>query len=98
QLRSSKQRSHQATLAILNANANPDAFRVHPTIPVYLEGCRRWADRSGYSLDEFWLHDPELNGARLNRILHARGISGVLVVGLMHQTRLPERFLPTWEE
>ena len=52
----------------------------------YLEG--------GYSLDEFWLHDKNLDGNRLNKILRTRNIRGVIVVGLMKENRLPDRFLP----
>ena len=98
QLRSEAESGHKATLALLNANEDRNAFQSHPTIPTYIEGCRRRAARNGYSLDEFWLHDPMLDGARLNRILRMRNIRGVIVVGLMNSNRLPDRFLPTWEE
>jgi len=98
ELRGSRSPAFQAPLAILNAHTDPQAFRTHPTIPSYVEGCRRRAKELGYSLDPFWLHDPELDGKRLNRILRARGIRAVLVVGLMRENRLPERFLPTWRE
>lgn len=59
---------------------------------------KRRAAFHGYKLDTFWLHDPELYGERLNRILKARGIRGVLIVGLMKENRLPERFAATWAE
>ena len=97
QLRAGAAAGHKATLALLNAHEDRDAFRTHPTIPTYLEGCRRRAFQMGYSLDEFWLHDPALDGVRLNKILRARNIRGVLVVGLMNTNHLPESFLPTWE-
>jgi DNA-binding LacI/PurR family transcriptional regulator len=98
ELRGGRSQGFQSTLAILNAHTDSQAFRTHPTIPTYVKGCRRRADELGYSLDEFWLHDPELNGTRLNRILRSRGIRAVLVVGLMKENRLPPRFLPTWRE
>lgn len=84
------------TLALLNAHRDRAAFRTHPTIPAYIEGCRRRAAHQGYTVDEFWLHDPALDGARLNRILRARGIRGVIVVGMMDENRLPENFAATW--
>ena len=84
------------TLALLNAFRDRDAFHTHPTIPAYVEGCRRRAAFQGYSVDTFWLHDPELDGARLNRILQARGIRGLIVIGMMDENRLPERFATTW--
>jgi len=97
ELRKSPASRSRHTLALLNAHADRDAFRVHPTIPVYVEGCRRRALAQGYGTDKFWLHDPALDGPRLNRILQARGIRGVIVIGLMEENRLPERFLPTWK-
>ncbi len=97
QLRASRSPRHQSALALVNANLDPCAFTRHPTVPVYVEGCRRRAAELGYSLDEFWLHDPALDGPRLNRILRARNIRGAVIVGLMNENILPARFLATWK-
>ncbi|MGZ0709957.1 LacI family DNA-binding transcriptional regulator [Coraliomargarita sp. W4R53] len=97
ELRSGSSKGPKASLALLNANQDPHAFTRHPTIPSYVQGCQRRAQQMGYSLDNFWLHDPELNGRRLNQILKARGIRGVVIVGLMRNNRLPESFGETWE-
>jgi len=96
-LRSDAARVPKATLALINANEDREALTAHPTIPTYVGGCRTRAAHLGYGLDTFWLHDPELNGTRLNRILKARSIRGVILVGLMHSNRLPESFSQTWE-
>jgi LacI family transcriptional regulator len=96
ELRRSGERRRSHALALINAYPARDAFRRHPTIPAYVEGCRRRASFHGFGLDTFWLHDPDLDGARLNRILQARGIRGVIVVGTMDDPRLPERFRETW--
>jgi len=96
ELRKAHPAGYRRTLAILNANQDPHAFTKHPTVPNYVEGCRRRATFHGYKLDEFWLQDPALNGDRLDRILRARGIRGALVVGLMKENQLPERFASTW--
>ncbi len=98
ELRRAKSPGFQSSLGLLNANTDRDAFRRHPTIPAYVRGCQKRAVELGYTLDEFWLHEPDLDGERLNAILRARGIRGLLVVGLMRENRLPERFLPTWQE
>lgn len=98
QLRKNGPGGYRATLALLNANEDRNAFRDHPTIPSYVEGCRRRAGQGGYVLDEFWLHDPDLDGGKLNRILRSRNIRGVIVVGLMNDNHLPERFLTTWKK
>jgi LacI family transcriptional regulator len=96
ELRRSRANPRRHTLALLNAYRSKDAFRRHPTIPVYVEGCRRRAASLGYGVDSFWLHEPELDGPRLNRILEARGIRGLVVIGTMDDPHLPERFSETW--
>jgi LacI family transcriptional regulator len=97
ELRKSKTGPSRHTLALLNAHSTRDAFRRHPTIPAYVEGCRRRAAAQGYGVDIFWLQDPELDGKRLNRILRARGIRGLIVVGTMDDNHLPDRFAQTWD-
>jgi LacI family transcriptional regulator len=97
ELRKSQTGPSRHTLALLNAHRTRDAFQRHPTIPAYVEGCRRRAAAQGYGIDSFWLQDPELDARRLNRILQARGIRGLIVVGTMHDNHLPERFSETWD-
>jgi len=96
ELRSGSRSKASASLALLNAHHEKSAFTQHPTIPTYVDGCKRRAQQLGYGLDTFWLHDPDLDGRRLNRILKARGIHGVVIVGLMRSNRLPEAFAETW--
>ncbi len=97
ELRKAHPAGYRRTFALLNANLDLRAFTRHPTIPAYVAGCRRRAALHGYKLDEFWLHDPGLYGEQLNRILRARGIRGIIVVGLMKENRLPPRFSVTWQ-
>ena len=85
------------TIALINANKNPNSTREHPTLPTYVEGIRRAADRMGYGIDEFWLHDPALDGDSLSRILKSRGIRGGIVVGLFDDNMLPEKFSALWK-
>jgi LacI family transcriptional regulator len=96
-MRRAKQPTFQATIAVINANQDPTALTDHPTIPVYVEGIKRRAQALGYRLDTFWMHDPEIDGDRLARILAARGIRGAVLVGMMKQNRLPEHFFPVIE-
>jgi LacI family transcriptional regulator len=98
QLRASRTTRLQAKLALVNANRDADAFRNHPTIPTYVEGCESRAAKLGYSFDRFWLHDPTLNAARWLRILHTRGIKGLVLVGLMDTNHLPDHLRPVWEQ
>lgn len=86
----------RATLALLNANLDDKAFVRHPTIPSYVEGCRRRATQLGYALDEFWLHDPGWKAGSLDRIVDSRNIRGAVVIGRMQDNRLPDKFCSLW--
>jgi LacI family transcriptional regulator len=98
QLRASRATRFRAKLALVNANKDAAAFETHPTIPTYVEGCESRAASLGYGFDRFWLHDPTLNAARWRRILQARGIKGIILVGLMDTPQLPEEFRPVWRQ
>ena len=86
------------TIAMINANEMKDACTKHPTVPRYVEGVRRAAAREGFSIDEFWLYDPKLNGKKLASILNTRGIKGGIVVGLMNSNKLPAGFKNIWRD
>lgn len=96
QLRSARTRRFQAKLALVNANLDPAAFRDHPTIPSYVEGCENRAATLGYDFDRFWLHDPDLTAERWLRILTTRGIKGLVIVGLMDTNQLPAKLEAVW--
>jgi LacI family transcriptional regulator len=98
QLRQSRSPGFQATLAVINAHENPDAFNRHSTIPHYIQGCRRRARQLGYQLDEFWMHQPDMPAQRWLSIFRARNIRGILIVGMMRHNRLPARLAPLWDE
>lgn len=98
ELRQTRSPGFQATLAMINANENPDAFTNHPTIPAYVTGCRQRAEQLGYHLDEFWMHEPNMPVARWQSIFRTRGIRGIVIVGMMKQNRLPAHLAPLWEE
>ena len=98
QLRRTGSTQFTPTLALLNANENPHATTQHPTVPVYVRGIQRRALELGYSLDEFWLHTPQMTGLRLASILRARGIRGAVIVGLLHDNKLPPAMRQLWDE
>ncbi|MEX0330783.1 MAG: LacI family DNA-binding transcriptional regulator [Puniceicoccaceae bacterium] len=85
---------YRATLALVNANEDRQAFVRHPTIPEYVAGARGRAELMGYSLDTFWLYEPDMSGERLCSVMTARGIKGALIVGLMDDANFPEKLLP----
>jgi LacI family transcriptional regulator len=97
QLRANQTPRFQAKLALINANPDPKAFTEHPTIPTYVEGCKRRASPLGYDFDTFWLHDIKLTPKRLLRILRTRNINGLILVGLMDTAALPELYESIWQ-
>lgn len=97
ELRQQRSPRFQATLALINANEDKEAFSRHPTIPAYVQGCRMRARQLGYSLDEFWLHDPSMSCERLLGIFRTRNIRGAVVVGLMQSNRLPPAYAELWQ-
>lgn len=97
QLRLGQSPRFQAKLALANAHWDQDALRNHPTIPTCVTGCEKRATRLGYSFDNFWLRDPELTASRWIRILNARGIKGIILVGMTEQNQLPKEMQPVWD-
>lgn len=94
ELRRSRDAPSRANLALINANAAPDAFKKHPTIPTYVDGIRKQAMAMGYHLDTYWIHHPEHRGSTLLRMFRARSIRGILLVGMMNENRIPDHFHP----
>lgn len=86
-----------ATIALFNANSKNNAFTNHPTIPEYLKGCQRRSAVLGYPLDYFWLHQPNMKVTRWIDVLEARGIRGIVVIGLMKDNQLPAGLIPMFE-
>lgn len=53
----------------------------------YVEGAKRHAEELGYKVEEFFLSEPQMDARRLERILVARGIRGIIVGPLIRQPR-----------
>ncbi len=47
--------------------------------PDFFDGARAAAEEMGYKLEHFWVREPDLTYNRLNKILQARAIRGVIV-------------------
>lgn len=85
-----KGRRQLIPLAWINAQKQRDAFNRYPWwIPMY-EGAKQRANQIGFSLNEFWLHDPAIKPKRLRSILHAQGIRGLVLT--------PPYHLAIWDE
>lgn len=68
----------RSTVAWLNQWADPRQLRRFQEFDAYWRGARDYAERLGYRLDEFVIK-PDLTPARLQQILLARNVRGILV-------------------
>ena len=98
QMRGAASGNHHGIIGIVNCNQDSTALRAHPTIPNYVEGCKRRAKSLGYHVDTFWLYEPNLSSERWIGILESRGISGLVLVGMMKQNKIPDFFMPVVEQ
>lgn len=65
-----------------NVTAHPDFFA----------GAERKAREIGFHLDHFWLGEPDLTHSRLNAILCARGITGIIIASHMREVDVALHF------
>jgi len=75
--RNSKEKPIQAALAWLNFWSEPKRLRMYKEFDSYWLGASACAEKSGYRLEEIVCRD--ISPDRLEKILHARGIEGVLL-------------------
>ena len=54
-----------------------------PFLRSVFDGARRRADQMGFGIEEFWTNDPGMTDQRLEEILRARGIVGVVLSPIM---------------
>lgn len=78
-IRARKPVEQRSTLGWLNSSMEKDEFEKKPWWKGYLDGATRRAESLGYSLDSLWMHDPDLPAKRLQKVLMARGIQGLLL-------------------
>lgn len=82
-IRRSRPLNSRETLAFLwvNTPKRTDKLPVHLQhyARIIRQGARDRADQLGCEVEEFWLDDKEMRPQRLNQILRARGISGVII-------------------
>jgi LacI family transcriptional regulator len=88
----------RSSIALVNANSDKLALQRHPTIPIYVDGCRRRAEELGYRIDEFWMREPGFTSERWMKVFKARGIPGGIIVGLMNENRIHQSFLSVVEQ
>jgi DNA-binding LacI/PurR family transcriptional regulator len=68
------------TLAFLTAHARQNDWRNHPgSYRDFFLGARERAAKQGFAVEAHWAAESGMPSHRLNSILHARGISGVIL-------------------
>jgi LacI family transcriptional regulator len=60
--------------------------------PDFFAGALAKAQELGYNLEHFWLREPGLTHGRLNRILYARGITGVIIASHVREIDVELQF------
>ena len=62
--------------------------------PDFFDGAAARAKELGYNLEHFWMREPGLTHGRLSRILHTRGINGVIIAS--HVREIDETLQFDW--
>ena len=78
----------QAVLIWINNWPQREDLQSNPTFRAYYEGAQERARQLGYLLEEAWLRENGMTPDKLRRIIHARGIQGLLLA--------PQPFARTW--
>lgn len=83
-------KDHGCLGILVNARSEKD-WLVHDSYRQQYEAIQSQAHRRGYRTECFYLLDQKLSEARIDQIMHARGIPGIiLALGLQECTRPPE--------
>lgn len=77
-----QQKGFHGVIAWLTHHATQDAWREDWTSLQYFNALQPLASRLGYRVESFWLHPTDMPPGRLNQILRARGIRGILLPSL----------------
>jgi LacI family transcriptional regulator len=87
-----KPRRQIATIAyITNFDSRWGWKQVWPDAEFYA-GAERRASDLGYQLEHFWLGEPGLTPHRLSDVLHARGITGIVIASHRYEAKTPLAF------
>jgi LacI family transcriptional regulator len=84
QLRFYKESRYKEKLAVLTWGDNPAVVKQNPRGAELHEGIRERAHALGYDIETIWASEPGLTGAKLTKMLYARGIRGVVVTSKQH--------------
>ena len=78
-IRGSQARAHQERIAFVWVHTGRTEARVDPFLKKVFAGAQERAAQTGFSIEEFWTDDAGMTDQRLEQILRARGIVGVVL-------------------
>ena len=78
-IRGARARPAAERLAFVWVHTTRRASAEHPYLRAVFRGAAARAERLGFALEEFWTDDPGMSERRLQEIIVARGITGVLL-------------------
>ncbi len=78
-LKHSRKAKFESVVGILNAHSPPEKMWIDPYTRALIAGAKRRAEAIGYATDELALTEPGMTPRRIDEILDARGIRGVLI-------------------
>lgn len=88
-------RRNPPTLAYVTNWATRWGWKKTTAHPDFFAGAESKAKELGFNLDHFWMREPGLTQGRLSRILHARGIHGVIVAS--HGREMGDELQLEWD-
>ncbi len=78
-LKSRRHNSQVCPIAWINSSANPNHWRETPWAKEFYESAMSRAREQGFSISEIWAHDQRVQPSRLDEVLKARGIQGLIL-------------------
>lgn len=87
--KSSTTQPHRGNIAFLvgHPNHNPLKGLPNPEAQAIAKATKEQAEKKGYSLTTYWIHDPQFSRDRLEKTLMSQGIKG-LILHQMHKSEI----------
>lgn len=79
QVRSSRLRKTESTLAYITSQTTPEMMDISSTYYQFFLGAKKRAEELGYALDVIWRKESLMTSERVTKILQARGIQGLII-------------------
>ncbi|MEM1223387.1 MAG: LacI family DNA-binding transcriptional regulator [Verrucomicrobiota bacterium] len=95
QLRVGSSPTFQANIGLINCTES-DNLSNDRTVSHLRDGVCKRAKQLGYGIEEFWLQRSDATPERLEQILHARGIRGLILIVPLSEKSIDQRFLKVW--